>query len=130
MDRVSDARSAQGHAIEQIASTEALADLISRSETEPIVLFNHDPWCGTSAMAREALADVAGPIGVVDVARHHDLGQTVARVTRVRHQSPQAIVVRGGRAVWHASHFGITARAVNQALMAARDAPDEAATIP
>lgn len=118
-----------GHYVERIASTEALADLIARSEAEPIVLFNHDPWCGTSAMANEAMADVAGRIGVIDVARHHDLGQAVARVTRVRHASPQAIVVRGGRAVWHASHFGITARAVNQALVAARDAPEDAAPV-
>jgi bacillithiol system protein YtxJ len=34
----------------------------------------------------------------------------------VRHESPQAILLRDGKPVWKASHFRITAGALAQAL--------------
>ena len=34
----------------------------------------------------------------------------------VRHETPQAIVLRDGKPVWKASHFRITADALTQAL--------------
>jgi bacillithiol system protein YtxJ len=40
----------------------------------------------------------------------------VAVTTGVRHQSPQAILLRDGRAVWNGSHGGITAEALERAL--------------
>ena len=39
-----------------------------------------------------------------------------ARRTGVAHQSPQAFVVRDGKTVWDASHFDITAEAVEAAV--------------
>jgi bacillithiol system protein YtxJ len=94
----------------------ALDELIARSHREPVVVFNHDPFCGTSAAAREELERLGAHVAVVDVARHHDLGQLVAARTGVRHQSPQAIVLRDGRPAWSASHFGITTAVVRRAL--------------
>jgi bacillithiol system protein YtxJ len=37
----------------------------------------------------------------------------------VQHQSPQALLIRDGSAVWHASHQGITAAALQNAAGAA-----------
>jgi bacillithiol system protein YtxJ len=34
----------------------------------------------------------------------------------VRHESPQALVLRGGEVVWHDSHYGIQVEALNQAV--------------
>ncbi len=34
----------------------------------------------------------------------------------VAHQSPQALLLKGGRVVWHDSHGGITAAALKEAV--------------
>jgi len=41
-----------------------------------------------------------------DVRRAHALSRAVAERTGVRHESPQVIVPRRGRAGWSASHGG------------------------
>jgi bacillithiol system protein YtxJ len=45
-----------------------------------------------------------------------ELSRRVAEQTGIRHESPQAIILRNGQAVWSASHFDITAEAVEQAV--------------
>jgi bacillithiol system protein YtxJ len=34
----------------------------------------------------------------------------------IRHETPQAILLRNGKVVWNASHFRITASQLNQAV--------------
>jgi bacillithiol system protein YtxJ len=94
----------------------ALDALIERSKQQPVLLFNYDPYCGVNAAARREVIGLDAEIAVVDVDEHHDLGQLVARRTGVRHESPQLILLRDGKAVWAASHFNITAGAVRAAL--------------
>ena len=45
-----------------------------------------------------------------------DLAREIEQRTGVRHETPQALVIRNGRAVWNASHFDVTAQAVEQAV--------------
>jgi bacillithiol system protein YtxJ len=99
-----------------VASAEAIEALFAASHQRPVVLFKHDPFCGTSMEAREELLDLGHEVALLDVARHHELGQTVARLTGVRHESPQAFVLKAGRPVWSGSHWKITAEAVRNAL--------------
>jgi bacillithiol system protein YtxJ len=44
------------------------------------------------------------------------LSDLVARETGIRHESPQVILFRNGKAVWNASHHGITAENLREAL--------------
>jgi bacillithiol system protein YtxJ len=44
------------------------------------------------------------------------LSDTVAERLGVRHESPQALLIKDGRAVWHASHWSITSEALVSAL--------------
>jgi bacillithiol system protein YtxJ len=46
----------------------------------------------------------------------HWLAAELARRTGVRHESPQVLLLRGGRAAWSASHAAVTAEAVERAL--------------
>jgi bacillithiol system protein YtxJ len=45
-------------------------------------------------------------IPLIDVRRAHALSRAVEERTGVRHESPQVIVPRRGRAGWSASHGG------------------------
>ncbi len=72
------------------------------------------------------MALLGGDVPLVDVRRAHDVSDEIARRTGVRHESPQVIVLRDGRAVWSASHGAITAGAVRAAGDRATD-PDPVA---
>jgi len=81
------------------------------------VIYKHSTRCPVSfdaydEVARFALTHPDVPVHVVDVVLQRDLSQHIARVTGVIHQSPQVIVVQGGSVRWHASHYAITAAAM------------------
>ena len=62
--------------------------------------------------------EALGAAYLVDVSRQHDVKRAVETQTGVRHESPQAIIVRNGKAVWDASHFAITAEDVAKQVTA------------
>ncbi len=99
-----------------VADAEALARLFAASNERPVLLFLHDPDCPISANAYDEMVDAARPAHVVDVTTQHDLSRAVAAYTGVRHESPQAFVLRDGKPAWHASHGRIRAKSVIQAV--------------
>jgi bacillithiol system protein YtxJ len=108
---------------------ESAADLdaaIQRSHDHPIVIFKHSATCGTSVLAHEEIeAFVAGApwaeVFVVSVTAGRQLSNEIAARFKVRHESPQALVIRNGAVSWHASHFRVTADAGAAALASATD---------
>ena len=56
---------------------------------------------------------------MVTVQTHRDVSNAVATRLGVRHETPQALLVRDGQVIWTASHFRVTAQAVAAALAAA-----------
>ena len=87
------------------------------------VLFLHAPHCGISRRAYDQMASLGGEVALIDVARDHEVKWAIAARTGVRHESPQVVVLRGGRAVWSASHSAVTAAAVARASAAAGSGP-------
>ena len=84
------------------------------------VLFLHDPRCGISLRAHREVATVGGQVALLDVRAHPALAGEVERRTGVRHESPQAILLADGRAIWSAAHADVTARAIRAAVAARR----------
>ena len=82
----------------------------------PVVLFLHDPHCPISRNAFGQVAVITGPVPAVNVSTDRALSKLIQERTGVRHESPQVIVLRNGRVVWHGSHFGITKSAVLDAV--------------
>jgi bacillithiol system protein YtxJ len=56
------------------------------------------------------------PVYLVDVTRHRVLAREIASRLGIQHQSPQAILLQRGTAVWHESHFAVTAEAIARSL--------------
>jgi bacillithiol system protein YtxJ len=94
----------------------ALEELLTRSNSQPVILFKHSTTCPISAAAYEQMTDYGGEVSLVVVQKSRDLSRKVESLTGVRHESPQAIILRDGKAVWSASHWNITADAVKKAL--------------
>ncbi|HSB70340.1 MAG TPA: monothiol bacilliredoxin BrxC family protein [Candidatus Methylomirabilis sp.] len=52
------------------------------------------------------------PVFLVDVLSQRPLSRRIAADLGIRHESPQAILLRAGRPLWHASHYDVTADAL------------------
>jgi monothiol bacilliredoxin len=104
-----------------VTDTQALDALWEASSDAPVLLFKHDPHCGISAHAHTELARLSGDVPTIDVEHDRAIAKAVTERTGVRHESPQAIILRDGKAVWSANHFDITAAAVTDALTHAAD---------
>ena len=102
-----------------VPDADALDDWLPRSGVT--LLFLHDPGCPISLRAYWAVARVGGEAALLDVRTVPELAGEVERRTGVRHESPQAIVLRDGRVVWSASHYGVTEAAVSHAVEAAHE---------
>jgi bacillithiol system protein YtxJ len=103
-----------------------LEQLLSASQTRPLLLFKHSYTCGISAEALDELLSHldrgnqdSAQYALVTVQTHRDVSNAVASRLGVRHETPQALVIRDGQVVWAASHFRVTADAMLAALKAA-----------
>jgi bacillithiol system protein YtxJ len=103
-------------AIRKIDSEQAL-DAAFQS---PIaVLYKHSAVCGIARAAYGEVDRFAGehptvPVFLIDVRAQRDLSRRTAEHFGIRHESPQVIVIKNGKAVWHGSHWTITAEALEK----------------
>jgi monothiol bacilliredoxin len=98
-----------------------LEQLLHKSKTDPVIIFKHSTQCPISTQAYEEFVDFAEgarnlTCGAVLVIENRRLSSTIAERFGVRHESPQALLIKDGRVVWHASHWSITSDALTEAL--------------
>lgn len=93
----------------ELDSLDRLDRLFHESYERPVLLFKHSSNCGISAGVYHEVAHVTGDVNVVVIQTHRDISNAIASRTGVRHESPQAIVLRHGQPVYSASHFDIEA---------------------
>jgi len=97
-----------------LSDTTELEAAIAESCERPVLLFKHSRTCGISCEAldelRAHLEDgvLRAAYKMITVQSHRGLAAEAATRLGVRHETPQAILLRDGRAVWNASHFRIT----------------------
>ena len=97
--------------IEIIRETDSLERAL-RAETA--VLYKYSPSCAVSAVAATQIGRFAEehpdvPVYKIDVVASKDLALESSERLNVPHRSPQVILMRNGRSVWEASHYGIRA---------------------
>lgn len=107
--------------LEDIAEIE---DWISKSHDKPVVFFKHSLTCPISTAGfneyEKFLANRTGDSGahytLVEIQKARPVSQEITDRTGVKHESPQALVVRHGSVTWHASHWSIRADALADAV--------------
>jgi bacillithiol system protein YtxJ len=106
----------------QVEDVAQLERLLTASDPRPLLLLKHSRTCGTSAQALDELvAHLAdhttdARYAMVTIQTHREVSAAVARMLGVRHETPQALLIQGGRVVWSASHFRVTSDAVDAAI--------------
>lgn len=95
-----------------LTEEEQLKQVISKSQIRPQVIFKHSTRCSISAVALQRLQKTAQPSDIdfyfLDLIANRALSNKVAEVFRVRHESPQVLVVRDGECIYDESHLGIS----------------------
>jgi bacillithiol system protein YtxJ len=102
--------------ISYIESIEALDAVFAESAANPVVIFKHSNRCGISSHVLEQVVTIGANVNVVVVQSSRELSNVIETRTGYRHQSPQAFVIKDGRAVYQASHYGIDASAISRFL--------------
>lgn len=105
-----------------VDTIDALDDLLAGTSVRPALIFKHSLTCGTSAAAMEAMEDLlaADPVPVdvalVRIQTARPVSDAIATRLKVRHESPQVLLVRDGQVLWAATHWHVTADSVRAAL--------------
>jgi bacillithiol system protein YtxJ len=106
-----------------LLDVDSLDAAIAESRERPVLLFKHSRHCGTSFVALDELhAHIEGAQAgsaaykMITVQTHRPVSDAVSQRFGIRHETPQAILLRDGRAIWNASHFRITASQLDQAV--------------
>lgn len=100
--------------LQQLLHIDELDAAIAESSERPVLLFKHSRTCGVSCEALDELhahvQTTRGPASykLITVQSHRQLANEAATRLGVRHETPQAILLRNGRPIWSASHFRIT----------------------
>ena len=100
----------------QLDTLDKLQAAIEESRIRPVLLFKHSTSCGISAGVFREVKMVDTDVNIVIVQTDRHISNEIERHTGVKHQSPQAIVLKNGEAVYHASHYDITVEDINQHL--------------
>ncbi len=87
--------------------------LLKASHTRDQWVFKHSGACGISLSVKRRLEDrltewtADSDRFILDVIGCRELSRQVAGDLERIHQSPQLIIVRGGKSIWDASHYDI-----------------------
>jgi len=102
---------------------QSLDAAIAESRERPVLLFKHSRYCGVSCEALDELhshiegrTEATVVYKMITVQTHRPVSDAVSQRLGLRHETPQAILLRDGKVIWNASHFRITATQLDQAL--------------
>jgi bacillithiol system protein YtxJ len=105
-----------------LSDTDELEAAIAESLERPVLLFKHSRTCGISCEALDELrahvehGALRAAYKMITVQSHRRVSDEAAARLGVRHETPQAILLRDGRPVWSASHFRITKQQLDAAI--------------
>jgi len=97
-----------------LTSIDQLEAIAADSFNTPQVLFKHSTRCSISSMALNRLErNWAGNEEKItpyylDLIAFREVSNFIAQHSGVQHESPQAIAVKNGEVIYHASHNGIS----------------------
>ena len=109
-----------GNRFLEIDDRSALESLLTDSKEKPVIVFKHSNACSISSRAYHEMEKVQDDVNILIVQSAREVARELANLTGVRHETPQVIVLRDGKAVWNASHFDVQAGAVAEAVASHR----------
>lgn len=89
------------------------------SSNSSLAVFKHSLRCSISLMVKDRLKrfwnfDI--PIVEINVLSSRELSDFIAESTQITHESPQLILFKNGKVIYHASHSGIDIEEIKERL--------------
>jgi len=106
----------------QLTNLDQLDEIVSESSEIPVIIFKHSTRCGISKMALKGFErEYAIPSSEIkayflDLLNYREISTAIADKFGVYHESPQLLLIKDGQAVYHESHGGISAGALQSRL--------------
>lgn len=101
--------------IREVTAVREWDELLESTVDKPLLLIKHSTRCPISARAYDEFlkhtvkAPAAGiEYALVHVVEQRAVSNAVAEALGVRHESPQAIIIKDKQVIWHDSHSRIT----------------------
>ena len=101
---------------------------LAASAERPVLIFKHSTECGISGGAYRRIAkwldekgEDAPPLYLVKVIERRPVSQKIAGMLKVKHESPQLILLENKKPVWDTSHEAIDANAIENALASLKE---------
>ncbi len=98
-----------------IEDEKELSNLIELSKEHPVLIFKHSTRCSISSTALSRLErswnndEIQGAKPYfLDLLSYRNISDKIVDVFKIRHESPQALVIKDGTCVYHASHLSIS----------------------
>jgi len=105
-----------GNAIDWIPlqTLEQLDEIVENSNEKPILIFKHSTRCSISRFALKRFENefnLQGKLNLyyLDLLNFRAISNEIASKFGIQHQSPQVLLIREGKVVYHDSHDGIEA---------------------
>ena len=112
----------QWQTLNQIEQIETLAE---KSKSQPIVIFKHSTICSISSTAKNRLERQWQEAGLdavlpyyLDLLAFRPVSNEIADFFKVRHESPQLLLIQDGICTYTASHLGINLGEVKKRVSA------------
>jgi monothiol bacilliredoxin len=105
-----------GNHFQRVTRAHEFMELLARSQERPVIIFKHSTTCPISAAAYYEMEDFEGDVVLIEVQNARELSREVEKLTGIRHESPQVLILKKGEVVWNASHRSVKALAVAEAI--------------
>lgn len=105
----------------ELDTLEMLQYIKQLSYDADILIFKHSTTCSISQMAKLRLEsqwdeDISVIPYYLDLKKYREISDAIAEFFSVQHESPQALLIRGGECIYDASHFDISVQELKETL--------------
>ncbi len=106
----------------ELTNESQLPSLIVKSSVKPVLIFKHSTRCGVSRMALKSFEknyDIDSSkvaLYFLDLLKFRKLSNEISSKLNIIHQSPQVIVVKDKKVVYHDSHYEISVSSIKIVL--------------
>lgn len=102
-----------------------LDEIDSQSQSKLQVIFKHSTRCSTSLMAKRILSGELDDekenlvdVYYLDLLSYRVIAQNISSRYNIQHESPQMLVIKNGKCIYHASHSDVSLDKAIQQLAA------------
>lgn len=104
--------------MKQIKNLDTWSTVLEQSKHQPLLLFKFSTTCASSVSAFKEIKALQTelPTYIVIIQPYRDVSNAIATDLGVRHESPQLLILKEGRAIWQATHYKIKGKTIQKAI--------------